>query len=341
MTLKQRTEAFVQTGAFIKRHFSGQHLPEETRLHEGLDKVIEIAHTYNNWFIPKFVNHALAAIGDYLNTESLERFTKDITEKEPKTIAVVCAGNVPVVGFHDLMCILLTGHRALIKLSTDDNILLPFILKLLTHYEPALEPQILFSEGRLANFDAIIATGSDNTASHFHYYFGKYPNIIRKSRTSLAVITGKETAEDIKNLGNDIFLYFGLGCRNVSKLLVPRGYNFNFFFESIIDFGFVVNNQKYGNNYDYHRAIYLLEQIPFLDNNFLMIRESVDLHSPVGVLYYQFYDTPAAVETYINGHKEQIQCVVGHDFTPLGYSQRPVITDFADNVDTLQFLLHL
>src|SRR5690606_25498570 len=186
---------------------------------------------------------------------------------------------------------------------------------------------------------AVIATGSDNTASHLHYYFGKYPNIIRKSRTSIAVIEGTETTEELANLGTDIFQYFGLGCRNVSKLLVPKGYNFNTFFESIVDFGFVVNNKKYGNNYDYHRAIYLLESIPFLDNNFLMIRENTDLHSPVGVLYYEFYENKIEVTKYLDKHKGHIQCVLGHGFIPFGYSQKPVITDFADNVNTLDFLV--
>jgi hypothetical protein len=226
-------------------------------------------------------------------------------------------------------------------MSSDDNVLLPFFLKLLVHYEPGFEPQVLFAEGKLASFDAIIATGSDNTSGHLHYYFGKYPHIIRKSRTSVAVLTGKETSDELRKLGTDIFQYFGLGCRNVGKLLVPANYTFNLFFESIIDFGFVINNKKYGNNYDYHRAIYLLESIPFLDNNFLMVAQNPELHSPVGVLYYQEYKNKSDAAEYLESHKNHIQCVIGRDFTPFGYSQQPVITDFADDVDTLAFLVNL
>jgi hypothetical protein len=340
MILKQRIEAFVKAGLFINRHYN---TPEESEmpLHEGLHKVVELSYIHNGWFTPKFVNHAIRNIGMMLNEESLASFCKNIPEREPKTVAVICAGNIPLVGFHDIMCVLLSGHKALIKLSADDNVLLPFFLRLLVHYQPALESQLFFAESKLAGFDAVIATGSNNTSMHFQQYFGKYPNIIRRNRTSLAVLKGDETTEDLKKLGEDIFLYFGLGCRNVSKLLVPENYNFNALFEAIVDFGYVIENKKYNNNYDYHRAIYLLEQQPFLDNNFVMIRESADLHSPVAVIYYSFYKGEDDVNNYIQSHIDQIQCVVGEGRVPFGYSQRPVITDFADNVNTLDFLVTL
>ncbi len=340
MTLKQRIQGFVQVGLFINRHFNEQQ-PSETQLHQGLDKLIEMAHIYNNWFIPEFVKESLINVSILLKEEDLIKFSAPIKEKEPKTIAVICAGNVPMVCFHDILCVLLSGNIALIKLSSDDNLLMPFFLKLLTHYEPAFEAQILFAEGKLGAFDAVIATGSNNTAGHFKYYFDKYPHIIRKNRSSIAVLTGKESTQDLKNLGKDIFLYFGLGCRNVSKLLVPKGYSFDTFFESIVDFGFVVNNKKYGNNYDYHRAIYLLESMTFLDNNFLMIKENADLHSPVGVLYYQYYENEKELNAYLDSIKDELQCVVGAKNIPFGYSQQPVITDFADNVNTLEFLVNL
>ena len=341
MNLKQRISAFVQVGLFINRHFSGEQKPDEAQMHQGLDKLIEVAHIHNNWFTPNFVNEAITNIGLFLQQDELVKFTASVPETKTKTVALVCAGNIPLVCFHDVLCVLLSGNTALIKLSGDDNILLPFFLKLLTHYEPEFEKYILFADGKLGQFDGIIATGSDNTASHLHYYFGKYPNIIRKSRTSVAVLTGKETADDLKNLGKDVFQYFGLGCRNVSKLLVPIGYKLDVFFEAIVDFGYVVNNKKYGNNYDYHRAIYLLESMPFLDNNFIMLKESEDLHSPVGVLYYQFYENEAEVAEYIKKNAEQIQCVVGEGHIPFGYSQQPVISEFADNINTLEFLVNL
>lgn len=341
MTLKQRTEAFSQLGNFINRHYSNTPIASEMPLHQGFEALIEKAQVYNNWFIPPFVNDAVKNIALFLNADELTKFCAPIKDTKQKTVAVICAGNIPMVGFHDVMCILLCGHKALIKLSSDDTILLPFFLKLLVHYEPEFEKHILFADGKLSNFDAIIATGSDNTATHLQYYFGKYPNIIRKSRTSVAVLKGDESVEDLKNLGSDILQYFGLGCRNVSKLLVPKNYDFAHFFEAIVDFGFVVNNKKYGNNYDYHRAIYLLESLPFLDNNFLMLRESKDLYSPVGALFYQFYENEKEVKSYLDENKHHIQCVVGKDFIPFGNSQRPVISDFADNINTIDFLVHL
>jgi hypothetical protein len=340
MTLKQRIDGFVQVGLFIKRHFNEQK-PNETQLHQGLDKLVEMAHIYNNWYISEFVKESLINISELLKEEGLIKFSETIKETPQKTVAIICAGNIPMVAFHDILCVLLSGNKALIKLSSDDNVLIPFFLKLLTHYQPEFENQILFAEGKLGAFNAVIATGSNNTAQHFKTYFGKYPHIIRKNRSSIAVLTGNESSEDLKNLGKDIFLYFGLGCRNVSKVMVPEGYSFDKFFESIVDFGFVVNNKKYGNNYDYHRAIYLLESMQFLDNNFLMIKESADLHSPVGVLYYQYYKNEKELTDHLKALNGELQCIVGDNHTPFGYSQQPVITDFADNVNTLEFLVNL
>ena len=189
----------------------------------------------------------------------------------------------------------------------------------------------------------MIATGSNNTAAHFKSYFGKYPHIIRKNRTSVAVITGKESKEDLKNLGKDIFLYFGLGCRNVSKLLVPKGYDFNAVFEAVFDYKFVADNKKYGNNYDYNRAVYLLNLEKFLDNNFLIIKEDKELFSPVSVLFYQEFTSENEVSDYLNANRENLQCIAGKGpgMIPFGYSQEPVITDYADDVDTLNFLVNL
>lgn len=349
MNLEKRKEAFVKCGLFINRHFSD---PEGNRgweekerpLHEALNQLIAGAYVYNGWFIKEFVEEALVSISCILDKKSLDDFTKNIPEpKQQKTVAIIMAGNIPMVGFHDLMCVLLSGHKVLIKLSSDDNVLMPFFIKLLEKYEPAITENIKFSEGKLANFDAVIATGSNNTATHFKYYFGKYPNIIRKNRTSVAVITGKETEEDLKNLGRDIFLYFGLGCRNVSKVLVPKGYVFNSLFEAVFDYKFAVDNKKYGNNYDYNRAIYLLNTDKFLDNNFLMIKEDKGLFSPVSVLYYQGFESEIEINTYLTENKESLQCIVGKGpgFVPFGYSQQPVITEYADGVNTMDFLVNL
>jgi len=341
LTLKQRTEAFSRVGQFINRHYSGTREDREAALHEGLNKVVEMAGLYNNWFIPKFVNEAIINIGLMLEPHGLEAFSRQFKEEGSNTVAVICAGNIPLVCFHDVLCVLLSGNTILLKLSSDDNVLMPFFLKLLCYYEPQFENRILFADGKLTGFSAVIATGSNNTASHLHYYFGKYPHIIRKSRTSVAVLSGQESDDDLKMLGRDVFTYFGLGCRNVGKLLVPKGYSFNRFFENIVEYGEVVNNKKYGNNYDYHRAIYLLEKITFLDNNFLTITQNEGLFSPVGSLYYTFYDSEHAIAEFLEKYRDSLQCVVGRNHTPFGYSQQPVITDFADNINTAEFLVNL
>ena len=344
MNLEQRKEAFVKCGLFIKRHFDENWAEKEKTLHEGLNQLISSAYTYNGWFIKEFVEEALKNIASMLDKKSIDDFAKNIPEpKQQKTVAIIMAGNIPMVGFHDLMCVLLSGHKVLIKLSSDDNVLMPFFIKLLEHYEPAIAENIKFSQAKLSDFDAVIATGSNNTATHFQYYFGKYPNIIRKNRTSVAVITGKESTEDLKKLGRDIFLYFGLGCRNVSKLLVPKGFVFDSVFEAVYDYKFAVDNKKYGNNYDYNRAIYLLNTDKFLDNNFMMIKEDKGLFSPVSVLYYQEFESEKDLKQYLEENKENLQCIVGNDpsYVPFGYSQQPVITEYADGVNTLDFLVNL
>jgi hypothetical protein len=344
MNLEQRKAAFVKCGLFMERHFNQNWQANEKQLHEGLEHLIQTALIYNGWFIREFVEESLKNIAKMLGGSSLNDFSKNIREPETKkTVAIIMAGNIPMVGFHDLLCVLLSGHNVLIKMSSDDNVLMPFFIRLLEFYEPEISASIKFSEGKLTRFDAVIATGSNNTASHFKSYFGKYPHIIRRNRTSVAVITGQETKEDLSKLGRDIFLYFGLGCRNVSKLLVPKDYVFDSLFEAVYDYKFVVDNKKYGNNYDYNRAIYLLNLEKFLDNNFLIIKEDKGLFSPVSVLFYQEFGSQNEVKDYLKTNEESLQCVVGKGpgMIPFGYSQEPVITDYADGVDTLKFLLNL
>lgn len=280
-----------------------------------------------------------------LDEASLNAFVKGVNEPETaKTVAVIMAGNIPAVGFHDLLCVLLSGHRILIKVSGDDPALIPFLAGMLIYYVPDFAPRINFSEAKMKDFDAVIATGSNNSSRHFEYYFGKYPNIIRKNRSSVAILNGQESPEQLQELGKDIFYYYGLGCRNVSKLYVPQDYDFGVFFEAVYPFGYVSDNKKYFNNHEYHRAIYLLEQIPFLDNNFLMLREQTDLHAPTSVLYYERYHNQRELVEKISPLAGDLQCTVsnfdieGLPTIAFGTTQTPGIADFADNVNTLDFL---
>lgn len=348
MTVKQREKAFVQLGMFLNRHFSNQWLPKEERFHNDLLKLTAISFSYNGWFTPESISHALKGLAVMLNEEHLSDFSSNIKEpKNPKTAAVIMAGNIPAVGFHDLLCVLLSGHSILIKVSSDDPALIPFLAGMLIYFEQDFAPKINFSEGKLINFDAVIATGSDNTAKHFEYYFGKYPNIIRKNRSSIALLNGYESKEELHLLGKDIFQYYGLGCRNVCKLYVPEGYRFDGLFEALYDYKYVLDNKKYNNNYEYNRAIYLLDLLPFLDNNFLMIRESSNLHAPTSVLFFETYTNTEQLVEKITPLFSNLQCIVsnfeitGIKAIPFGKSQEPSIFDFADNVNTLDFLQNI
>lgn len=345
MTLQQREQAFVQLGFFINRHLSNQWLAKEERFHNDLNKLTDVAFSYNGWFTPDNIQLALKGIEAMLEEKALNEFSKQIKEPaKPKTVAVIMAGNIPAVGFHDMLCVLLSGHNILIKVSSDDPALIPFLAGMLIYFDKDFAPKINFVEARLNNFEAVIATGSNNTAKHFDYYFGKYPNIIRKNRSSIAILNGKETKEELQELGKDIFYYFGLGCRNVSKLFVPEGYKFDSLFEAMYDYKFVIDNKKYNNNYEYNRAIYLLDLIPFLDNNFLMIKEDQDLHAPTSVIFYETYTNQKQIVDKIQKRRSDIQCIVsnfeinGLKTIPFGKTQEPTVFDFADDVNTLDFL---
>ncbi len=345
MTLEHRKQAFLKLGLFINRHFLDVWELKEERFNNDLKALTEIAYSYNGWFTPQSVKKALTGLSYLLEENSLTEFCKNNSEPQnPKTVAIIMAGNIPAVGFHDMMCVLLSGHNVLIKVSSDDPTLIPFLAGMLIYYEPQFATRINFSEARLANFDAVIATGSNNTAKHFEYYFGKYPHIIRKNRSSIAILNGKETKAELTELGKDIFYYYGLGCRNVSKLFVPAGYKFDGLFEALYDYKYVLDNKKYNNNYEYNRAIYLLDLIPFLDNNFLMIREHNDLHAPTSVLYYENYTNEAELVENLLPLKENLQCIVSNfevlnlKTIPFGKAQEPSIFDFADDVNTMDFL---
>lgn len=312
--------------------------------------IIESEHYYNAWFTPENVKRAVTSIAKSLNaadlTAWLSKYQID-TNVGGKKVGLILAGNIPLVGFHDVLCVLTTGNYALIKASVQDAHMIKYILNKLVEIEPAFGDQYSFVE-RLENFDAVIATGSNNTSRYFEYYFSKVPHIIRKNRNSVAVLTGNETEAQLVELGHDIFDYYGLGCRNVSKLLVPKDYNFNFFFESIQSYYPIINHNKYNNNYDYNKSIYLVNMAKHLDNGFLLIKEDENWVSPLAVLFFEYYDDISAVEQKINGVSDKIQCVVSalplqipNQVVSFGMSQQPALWDYADGIDTMDFLSNL
>jgi hypothetical protein len=316
-----------------------------------LYELIETAQQYNGWFSPDFVKHALISLGESLQNEKLEQWIENYKEEfngfnASKTVAVVMAGNVPAVGFHDFLSILISGHRILAKLSSDDDKLIPAIADILIELEPGFAKYIEFTGDQLKNFDAVIATGSNNTSRYFDYYFGKYPNIIRKNRNGVAILTGSESQDELEALADDVFLYYGLGCRNVARLFVPANYNFNPILEVFAKRKEIAENNKYYNNYEYNKAIYLINSSNHFDTGNLLLTENSSFASPVSVLYYSFYQNPEALNNELMITKHQVQCVVSatdliKDKIPFGKSQSPELWDYADGVDTMKFLLSI
>lgn len=313
---------------------------------EQLLQIIRQERQYNAWFTPESVLQAVKAIGKMLNQADLERWLPENTDAvfTGKKVGLVLAGNIPAVGFHDVLCVLASGNFAMIKASANDARLISYILKRLVILEPAFANCYEFTE-RLVDFDAVIATGSNNTSRYFDYYFGKVPNIIRKNRNSLALLSGFENEEELQKLGHDIFDYYGLGCRNVSKLLVPENFDFGVFFRAIEAFQPVINHHKYNNNYDYNKSVYLVNQAKHLDNGFLLLKQDEKIASPLAVLYYDFYTDSEDATRKLNQQKEELQCVVSSmkinadvQFVGLGDSQFPHLWDYADGVDTMAFL---
>jgi hypothetical protein len=311
----------------------------------SLNTIILQARNKNAWFTEEQVKNAIKANGTMLNSEDLETWLANYNFSDSqKKIGLVLAGNIPLVGFHDILSVLLAGHVAKIKLSSNDDLLITTILNKLIEIDPDFKDQIQFVN-KLEDFDAVIATGSDNTSRYFEYYFSKVPNIIRKNRNSIALLSGKETKEELHALGKDIFDYFGLGCRNVSKLLVPKDYDFIPFFEAIEPYHPIINHHKYNNNYDYNKSIYLVNKVKHLDNGFLLVTENEQYTSPLSVLFYEEYDTLENAIALLNNKKDQIQVVVTHLTEELntakanfGGSQLPKLWDYADGVDTMKFL---
>jgi len=307
--------------------------------YEALNVLINRQGSYNGWFTKENVRQSLSALGERLNQSELERWIGAYSFTEaPKRVAIIMAGNIPLVGFHDFLCVLLSGNKAICKLSSDDKTLLPALGSHLLEFLPELKGRIEFTTGRVSEIEAVIATGSDNSLKFFEEYFGKYPHIFRRNRTSIAVLDGSETSEDISRLGDDVFNYFGLGCRNVSSLLLPEGFELSRFFEGVVSHGDIIHNNKYGNNYDYNKTVYLMNKHVLFDNNFVLLRESTELFSPLSMIHYQFYKSQDEVDAYIHDHKDKIQAIVGKAYIDFGAAQCPMLDDYADGVDVMRWL---
>jgi hypothetical protein len=348
----EKKNSFIALGTFL-RQFSidkstkNEGVTNNDLFYDEFITLINLSQSHNGWFTPEQVYFAIQSWAEALTQENLDQWLSnyDFSNVEQKTIGLILAGNIPLVGFHDFLSVLISGHKVVVKTSSNDQKLLPFLAKYLISINPNFENLITFTDGKLENFDAVIATGSNNTARYFEFYFKDKPSIIRKSRNSVAVLTGTETHDDLVNLGEDIFRYFGLGCRNVSKLFVPKGYNFDAFFKAIYEQKDVIYYEKYANNYDYNKAVFLMSNFQLLDNEFLTIKEDVSYASPISSVFYEYYENLEDIEKQLKNDAEKIQCIVSNttieNSIAFGQTQKPNLWDYADNVDTLEFLLKI
>ena len=350
--IQNRIDAIIELGLQLEQKASN--FDHETELKS---LIIKVQHE-NPWFTEKYILTALKNWSFTLKAENVKKWIEPYLPELQKrqnglTVGIVNAGNIPFVGLHDLISVIICGHNYKGKNSTSDTLLLPYILSVLYYIEPLFKDKIQFVH-RLESMNAVVATGSNNSARYFEYYFNKYPHIIRKSMNGAGVLTGNETTEDLHNLGRDIFTYFGLGCRNISKLYVPAGYNFDNFFKAIYDFNDeMMMHSKYMNNFDYHNSVFLLKRIPFLQNGFLIIREEKWIASPIAVVHYEEYIDKSRLEESLIKDIDQLQCAATpNDFSfsqevlksiqvDFGKTQSPDLWDYADRVDTMKFLCSL
>ena len=339
MNINRRIQLISDIGEFLKNYLD-ENYDNDNRLVEFKD-VITKAQSKNPWFTDANIKVNLTYWSKKLTKHNLNKWISkyNLNNTSRKNIAIIMAGNIPLVGFHDFICVFLSGHNSVIKLSNSDNFILPFLTDLIK----VSSERIVYSDSFLKDYDGVIATGSDNTSRYFDYYFKNKRSIIRKNRNSIAILNGEESDDDLKSLSQDIFTYFGLGCRNVSKLYVPKNYNFDLFFNSIFGYKELINNHKYANNYDYNKAIYLMSEYKFLDNGFFIVKEGNEMHSPISTINFEYYDSVYILREKINLEDDNIQCIVSNiEFkgkVDFGETQNPSLNQYADNIDVMSFLL--
>lgn len=310
---------------------------------EKLDNAIISASSRNKWFTKDNLDFCIKTWGNTLTESNISVWLNTYpAQQTSERLGLVLAGNIPLVGLHDVLSGLASGYSIEIKSSSNDNILLPFVVDFLSETQIEWKHKIHFTDGKLEKFDRVIATGSTNTARYFEYYFKNVPHIVRKTRNGVGVLDGSETHEELAALCMDIMQYFGLGCRSVSHLMVPEGYDFNELFLALYEYRELIHHNAYANNYDYNKAVYLMQEIALLENGFIMFKKDKNLNSPIACVHYSTYKDIEEVEKSIELQQEQIQCVVSSclkNSLAFGHTQLPKLTDYADHVDTMAFLL--
>ena len=345
MNLNDRIELVSELGQFFKKYLDTNYDNTNDDNLIAFEKTIQQGKLNNPWFTDQNMKVNLSYWAEKLNKYDLTQWMNnyDTMNVSSKSVAIIMAGNIPLVGFHDFLSVFLCGHNSIIKLSSNDKHILPFLTNLMISINNELSKKIIYIEGKLQGYDAVIATGSNNTSRYFEYYFKNKKSIIRKNRNSIAVLDGSENEDDLSLLGDDIFTYFGLGCRSISKLYVPENYCFDLFFNSIFKWNDLINSHKYANNYDYNKAIYLMSGYKFLDNGFFIVKEGSELHSPISTINYEFYNDISTLKQKIKDDEKDIQCIVSNteieNKINFGETQKPSLSQYADNIDVVEFLL--
>lgn len=332
MNLLQRKDLLVRLGNYMKSD------------DEGWREAKHKAYLQNQWFVPEFIGLSVNNIAqNFLQPQQLDQLINQYqipTENSnPRKVGIVMAGNIPLVGFHDLLCVFLTGHYAVIKPSSKDEVLIDHLVKKLIEWDQQVEPYFTIA-AMIKNGDAYIATGSNNSSRYFEYYFAKYPSIIRKNRTSVAIISGKETDQDLEKLADDAYQYFGLGCRNVTKIFVPKNYDFVRLLNVFKKYDHLIDHHKYKNNYDYNLAIHILNNQFYMTNGSIILVENESAFSPISQLHYEYYSNEIEVREKLK-NDQSIQCVVSKEDIDFGEAQCPGVCDYADGVDTMKFLMQI
>lgn len=329
MNLQERILLLIKLGNYLKSNDDN-----------WLDTQV-LAEQKNGWFTREFLEKAAGNIADnYLKEDKLRQWAgyyKLDDNIQEKCVGIVMAGNIPLVGFHDFLCVFITGHKQMIKMSSKDDVLLKHLVKVMAGWNSKVNGKVIFAE-MLKNCDAYIATGSNNSSRYFEQYFGKYPNIIRSNRTSVAVLNGSESTEELEKLADDMHLYFGLGCRNVTKIYVPENYDFIPIIKAFDKYQYFSDHHKYKNNYDYQLSILLLNGKYYMTNGSTLLTQNESFFSPISQVHYQFYTSPEGMQQSLQSNRE-LQCIVGHSNVPFGQAQNPGLFQYADSVDTMAFLL--
>jgi len=345
MNLNDRIELVSELGQFFKKYLDTNYDNTNDDNLIAFEKTIQQGKLNNPWFTDQNMKVNLSYWAEKLNKYDLTQWMNnyDTMNVSSKSVAIIMAGNIPLVGFHDFLSVFLCGHNSIIKLSSNDKHILPFLTNLMISINNELSKKIIYIEGKLQGYDAVIATGSNNTSRYFEYYFKNKKSIIRKNRNSIAVLDGSENEDNLSLLGDDIFTYFGLGCRSISKLYVPENYCFDLFFNSIFKWNDLINSHKYANNYDYNKAIYLMSEYKFFDNGFFMVKEGSELYSPISTINYEFYNDISTLKQKIKADDKDIQCIVSNteieNKINFGETQKPSLSQYADNIDVVEFLL--